>query len=81
MQRFAVQGNRHKGAGMNKRWSVDSGVELTVLKHDRKLAIVIPNNLSPSWVRRLFAEAANLYEQANPYPTPGSGSGPQKGST
>ena len=53
-----------------RRWHASDLVQLTILRHDNNLAILIPNGLTHSWVRRLFEEAAKVYAYGNPHPTP-----------
>jgi hypothetical protein len=53
-----------------RRWHASDLVQLSILRHDNNMAIIIPNGLSHSWVRKLFAEAAKVYAYGNPHPTP-----------
>lgn len=55
-----------------RRWHASDLVQLTILRHDNNMAIIIPNGLTESWVRRLFDEAARVYAYGNPPPTPAS---------
>lgn len=51
-----------------KRWTANVTPQMVVLAHDRKLAVIVPANLSVSWLRRLLTEAVTVYEQATPPP-------------